>query len=104
RAGPGNAADLSDADGPRESRGDGGQSPAAAGALDARSDPCAVSAIEGARAQSRRDALRRRAADAGDRPCADDESAAPDPRRGDRRPGADGAPRNLELPRNAASG
>ena len=46
-------------------------------------------------------ALRRRAADAGDRPRADDQSAAAHPRRGDRGPGAADPRRDLALPRAA---
>ena len=47
----------------------------------------------------RQPALGRRAADAGDRPRADDQSAAADPRRGDRGPGAADPRRDLALPR-----
>ena len=43
-------------------------------------------------------AVGRRAADAGDRPRADDQSAPADPRRGDRGAGAAAARRDLELP------
>ena len=46
-------------------------------------------------------AVGRRAADAGDRPRADDQSAAADSGRGHRRPGAADPRRNLELPVDA---
>ena len=54
-------------------------------------------------AQPRQPALGRRAADAGDRPRADDQPAAADPRRGDRGPGAAGPRGDLGLPGAAAS-
>ena len=55
------------------------------GGLDAGAHLRTVSAAGRARRQHGQSAVRRRAADAGDRPRADDQSAAADPRRGDRR-------------------
>ena len=51
-------------------------------------------------AQHGQPALRRRAADAGDRPGADDQPQAADPRRGDRGAGAADPPGDLVLPRH----
>ena len=83
----------------RESGGDGGR--ARRRRLDAGQGLRAVPAAGRARGQHGQPALRRRAADAGDRPRADDQSAPADPGRGDRGPGAADPRRDLALPRAA---
>jgi branched-chain amino acid transport system ATP-binding protein len=62
--------------------------------------PClrTLPATAAARKKPRQPALRRRTADAGDRPRAGHQPAPADPRRGDGRPRADGARGNLDLP------
>ena len=71
--------------------------------LDARTDLRAVSAAGRAARQHGQPAFRRRAADAGDRPRADDQPAPADPRRGDRGPRAADPRGDLALP-DAAQG
>ena len=72
-------------------------------ALDARQGLRAVPAARRAARQHGQSAVRRRAADAGDRPRADDQSAPAHPRRGDRRAGAADPRRDLAVP-DAAQG
>ena len=62
----------------------------------------AVSAARRAHRQHGQPALRRRAADAGDRPRADDQSAPAHPRRGDRGAGAADPRRDLAVPRRGS--
>ena len=103
RPGPRRASDISESDGARKSRRRLRQPARQPRSLDHRKDPRAVSAAVRARRQHGRHAVRRRAADAGDRPRADDQSATVDPRRGHRRPCAADPRRNLELPVDAES-
>jgi branched-chain amino acid transport system ATP-binding protein len=74
------------------------QSPGSQGSLDA--GPCLrpLPAPAGAKQKSRQPAFRRRAADAGDRPCPGHQPAPADSRRSHRRPGAAGPRGNLGLP------
>src|SRR5947208_1028732 len=69
--------------------------------MDDREDPRAVSAARRARQQYGRHPVRWRTADAGDRPRADDQSAAVDPGRGHRGAGAADPRGNLALPVDA---
>ena len=97
RPGAGRPADFPEPERARESGGDGGR--ARRRRLDAGQGLRAVPAAGRARRQHGQPAFRRRAADAGDRPRADDQSAPADPGRGDRRPGAADPRRDLALPR-----
>ena len=85
RPGAGGAAGLSQSHRAREPGRHRRQPRRGGRSLDARQGLRAVPAAGRAHRQHGQPALRRRAADAGDRPRADDQSAAADPRRGDRR-------------------
>ena len=78
-----------------------GQSQRRVRSVDARKSIRAVSAARRTRRRDGQPALRRRAADAGDRPRADDQSAADHSRRSDRRACAADPRRDLALPRTA---
>ena len=101
RPGAGRPAGVSQSHRARESRRHRRQPQRRVRSVDARQDLRAVSAARRAARQHGAPALRRRAADARDRPRADDQSAAAGARRGDRRARAADARRDLAVPQPA---